>query len=746
MDNVHSTSDASTLASAASFLSSLTNGNQSDSAEAKLFANFLAQNQVDIKDQAKTNNNATGSSDASGKVAGPNVSTATTTPTPVSTPTTLPSLKSLTSAWRSVLNKLQGQSQPKIKLTVAVPHLFVSKPIASTNAKAASKNANAGSDNTNNDSANSSSNNASPGDTASSNASSANPSMVTPPVPAPSTTTSSSAPDTDTTGVAVAPTPIPTLTPTLIAAPAPMIATVASSTDSVAATNSANSFSTDNIATTDGASSFIKDPKTIADLLAELQLLAQLIARQLQNAGNGQGTANAATAATATQQNTATDPTSGAMDPGLATLQAAALNNGGQALPSNADLLAALNSFSADLQNLGITTTGDTQTNAGDINIDVTDSASNTDNSATVAAPATTAQALTDLVSLAQIIAKQLDVQTNDNSTATQTQTANAAASMPGVFYTDPRLKVNAQNILNATASDAASNSVSDQDLTSPEAASLTFVATANDRVLASADNVIKTSTAASASSKTSSALRQDALFGSFNPAPKAGQTTSGAAPLLAAVPASSENSANNDSGFDLNKDAQGNGSFAASAHNAATETNSLSGLGSTSSSSSPYSFASQLAVTKATTVAASLSPAVEQVMLQLNRNVKSGNDQMTLQLNPAELGRVSIKLEITSDGKVQGTVMATNPATLDLLLKDVRGLERALQDAGLRADSGSLQFSLGGQGNTSGQPGNEFTKAGQSTLQNLAADTTAVTGDAAEIYYVTPGRVNLKV
>jgi flagellar hook-length control protein FliK len=167
--------------------------------------------------------------------------------------------------------------------------------------------------------------------------------------------------------------------------------------------------------------------------------------------------------------------------------------------------------------------------------------------------------------------------------------------------------------------------------------------------------------------------------------------------------------------------------------------------------SSNPYSFASQLSATRATNGGTTgLPSAVEQVILQLHRSVKSGNDQMTIQLQPAELGKINIKLSIASDGNVQGTVVAHNPATLDLLLKDVRSLERALQEAGLRADSGSLQFSLSGQsGNTSGQTA-EDSNAGKSSGRDDFSDTTgalsSISTDTTETYYLTPGRVNFKV
>ena len=162
--------------------------------------------------------------------------------------------------------------------------------------------------------------------------------------------------------------------------------------------------------------------------------------------------------------------------------------------------------------------------------------------------------------------------------------------------------------------------------------------------------------------------------------------------------------------------------------------------------SASPYNFASQLSFIKTNSLGATgLPPAVEQVIFQLNRNVKSGNDQLSLQLNPTELGRVNIKLNINADGKVHGTVVASNPATLDLLLKDVRSLERALQDAGLRADSGSLQFSLGGQGQSDNAPGQPSSPK-NSRVPDPLIDADGTLLESNETYVVTPGRVNLRV
>lgn len=88
-----------------------------------------------------------------------------------------------------------------------------------------------------------------------------------------------------------------------------------------------------------------------------------------------------------------------------------------------------------------------------------------------------------------------------------------------------------------------------------------------------------------------------------------------------------------------------------------------------------------------------------EQVAVHLNRMAKSGLSQYDLHLHPAELGRVDIRLEIAKDGTVQATVTADNQQTFDMLQRDSRSLERALQQAGLQADSGSLSFNLRSDG-----------------------------------------------
>ena len=87
--------------------------------------------------------------------------------------------------------------------------------------------------------------------------------------------------------------------------------------------------------------------------------------------------------------------------------------------------------------------------------------------------------------------------------------------------------------------------------------------------------------------------------------------------------------------------------------------------------------------------------PAAAQVAVHIARTFEEGVRRLEVKLSPAELGRVEVKVDVGQDGRALAVVAADRQDTLDLLQRDARTLERALQDAGIRADSGSLSFTL---------------------------------------------------
>jgi hypothetical protein len=88
--------------------------------------------------------------------------------------------------------------------------------------------------------------------------------------------------------------------------------------------------------------------------------------------------------------------------------------------------------------------------------------------------------------------------------------------------------------------------------------------------------------------------------------------------------------------------------------------------------------------------------PVQEQVAVHVQRALREGSGRVSIQLSPAELGRIHVKLEIDDDKRVTAAVTVERPSTLELLQRDVKGLERALHDAGLNMEGGDLSFSLG--------------------------------------------------
>ena len=85
-----------------------------------------------------------------------------------------------------------------------------------------------------------------------------------------------------------------------------------------------------------------------------------------------------------------------------------------------------------------------------------------------------------------------------------------------------------------------------------------------------------------------------------------------------------------------------------------------------------------------------------DQISVKITKALQSGVDRISIQLRPAELGRVDVKLEMTHDGRVMTVVTAEKQDTLDLLRRDSSELQRALADAGL--ENGDMEFNLKGQ------------------------------------------------
>jgi len=89
------------------------------------------------------------------------------------------------------------------------------------------------------------------------------------------------------------------------------------------------------------------------------------------------------------------------------------------------------------------------------------------------------------------------------------------------------------------------------------------------------------------------------------------------------------------------------------------------------------------------------------QVGREIIRRFDGGNTSFELRLDPAELGRVEVRMEVTRDHRVTAVITADNPQALTELARHSRELEQQLQSAGLQLGENGLSFDLrqGSQG-----------------------------------------------
>jgi flagellar hook-length control protein FliK len=116
---------------------------------------------------------------------------------------------------------------------------------------------------------------------------------------------------------------------------------------------------------------------------------------------------------------------------------------------------------------------------------------------------------------------------------------------------------------------------------------------------------------------------------------------------------------------------------------------------------------------------------------VEISARARAGAQRFEIRLDPPELGRIDVRLDVHRDGRVTSHLIVDRAETLDLLRRDALDLERALQQAGLRTSDQSLQFSLRDQSFTGREGGAET--EGRAAL--IVADELEATLDASPVY-----------
>ena len=119
-------------------------------------------------------------------------------------------------------------------------------------------------------------------------------------------------------------------------------------------------------------------------------------------------------------------------------------------------------------------------------------------------------------------------------------------------------------------------------------------------------------------------------------------------------------------------------------------------------------------------------APAATQVGREVIRRFSGGNTKFEMRLDPPELGRVEVRLEVTRDNRVTAVVAADSPQALTELARHARELEQQLQSAGLELTDNGLSFDLRQSRDEAGEADVRGTRqgGGESAETEVATDT----------------------
>jgi len=116
-------------------------------------------------------------------------------------------------------------------------------------------------------------------------------------------------------------------------------------------------------------------------------------------------------------------------------------------------------------------------------------------------------------------------------------------------------------------------------------------------------------------------------------------------------------------------------------------------------------------------TAATRTTPAASQVAREIIRRFDGENTRFELRLDPPELGRVEVRLEVSRDNRVNAVIAADSPSALSELSRHSRDLEAALQSAGLELGDNGLSFDL-----RQGSEGSDESAGSDSNARGAAA------------------------
>lgn len=131
------------------------------------------------------------------------------------------------------------------------------------------------------------------------------------------------------------------------------------------------------------------------------------------------------------------------------------------------------------------------------------------------------------------------------------------------------------------------------------------------------------------------------------------------------------------------------------------------------------HAAATQAATPQSAPVSAAQPVPVNAIAVEIASQARAGNSRFEIRLDPPELGRIDVRLDIDTDGNVKSRLVIERADTYDLLRRDQSTLERALQQAGLKTSDNGLEFSLRDQGFAQRRDDNDLPRGIRAAIQD---------------------------
>ena len=118
---------------------------------------------------------------------------------------------------------------------------------------------------------------------------------------------------------------------------------------------------------------------------------------------------------------------------------------------------------------------------------------------------------------------------------------------------------------------------------------------------------------------------------------------------------------------------------------------------------------------------------------LEIAASAKNGKSSFEIRLDPADLGRIDVRIDVDRNGQVTSHLTVEKPETLSMLRQDAPQLQRQLDDAGFKTGDNGLQFSLRDQSSSGQNSGNQNGRNAQHLV--ISEDATIPTAVAGRSY-----------